>query len=121
MSFINSLPQFLPHSAVGIASLLVVIASALCATINTPKSNGILALIYKVIDGLALNSAKTKQTGDTVADLVSKIRQDIKTHNWTGSTDDLFKLLKAVEQFDEGVKTVADKSSSKTDPPAAAA
>ncbi|OAJ32974.1 hypothetical protein [Piscirickettsia salmonis] len=76
------------------------LASAVCAIINTPKSNSIFALIYKFIDGLALNSSKAKQTGDTVADLVSKIRQEIKAHNWSGSTDDLFSLIKAVEQFD---------------------
>ncbi|ODN41119.1 hypothetical protein [Piscirickettsia litoralis] len=121
MTVINSLTQAFPHSIVGIASLLVMIASALCATINTPKSKGFISLIYKIIEALALNSSKAKQSGDAVSDLVSKIRQDIKTHNWTGSTDDLFKLLKAVEQFDQGVKPVPDKSASKTDPPAAAA
>lgn len=104
MNVLNFVFQILPHTAVGILSSIVMVASAICATVNTPKSKGIMALIYKIIDGLALNSSKAKQSGDDISDLIVKIRQDVKNHNWTGTTDELLQLLKTIEEFEKGIK-----------------
>jgi hypothetical protein len=47
----------------GIAAATVTLASAIAAATPTPKAGTVLAKVYAIIDLLALNIGKAKQTG----------------------------------------------------------
>ena len=48
---------------VGIATAVVALASAIAAATPTPKAGTLLAKVYSLVDLLALNFGKAKQTG----------------------------------------------------------
>jgi hypothetical protein len=47
----------------GIAASVIALASAIAAATPTPKAGSVLAKLYTIIDILALNIGKAKQTG----------------------------------------------------------
>lgn len=49
----------------GVITAVIALASAVTAVTPTPQEGSILAKVYKVIDLLALNIGKAKDTGKT--------------------------------------------------------
>ena len=47
----------------GVVTAVIALASAIAAVTPTPKEGSVLAKVYKVIDFLALNVGKAKETG----------------------------------------------------------
>lgn len=46
------------------APIVIAAASAIAATTPTPKDDGVMAMLYKIIDLLALNFGYAKENGD---------------------------------------------------------
>lgn len=53
---------------VEVASLVVAAAAAIAALTPTPKDDGVIRVIRKVVDGLALNVGKAKNRDDVDSD-----------------------------------------------------
>jgi hypothetical protein len=57
IEFLQNYPWF------GVVAAVISAASAIAALTPTPKSGSVLSIAYKLIDLLALNIGKAKQTG----------------------------------------------------------
>lgn len=60
---VNILTPYLDNPWVKVGTAVVTLASAIAATTPTPKPGSLWAKVYAVIDFLALNIGKAKQTG----------------------------------------------------------
>lgn len=64
MNVIDILAQLIPHSNwFAVVTALVTLASAIVAATPTPAPGTFLAKVYKIIEILALNIGKSKDTG----------------------------------------------------------
>jgi len=63
MDLIPFLTPYIDNSWVNVATAVVTLASAIAAVTPTPKAGTVWAKFYAVIDFLALNIGKAKQTG----------------------------------------------------------
>lgn len=54
---------YLDNSWIKVATAVVTLASAVAAVTPTPKAGSVWAKVYSIIDFLALNIGKAKQTG----------------------------------------------------------
>lgn len=60
---VNILNPYLDNPWVKVATAVVTLASTIAAVTPTPKPGSVWAKVYSVIDFLALNIGKAKQTG----------------------------------------------------------
>lgn len=60
---VNILTPYLDNPWVKIGTAVVTLASAVAAVTPTPKPGSLWAKVYAVVDFLALNIGKAKQTG----------------------------------------------------------